>query len=252
MSHQELTQSILDINWNKVTASNHWLYSNPFISHFVNTFSIGVPAAEACCIKSLQSIEEEIKSPQLKEYFNQFIKEECSHSLVHKKFNRYLEKFGYPIQSYEKLYHFFFKIFNKNYSSKTKAAIATSIEHYSTSIAIVTIDLNVLEYGNCEICNFMYWHALEEVEHKDYLFDVYKDIGGGYFRRVIVYTFFLFLLFGIAGGIIYFKLLFADLRKNKIKRKHFTEAFLFMFKRPGVFWAFSKKLLSFYKINFRP
>lgn len=250
MNETELSTYILSIDWDTLSEPRYWFYDSPTTSLIINGFSIGIPFGEFNCIKALKEIAPHIKNSELKSKISDFITEECNHSLIHKKFNQYLKKFGYPVNSLTHQYQFLFKLFNKNYSIKTKAAIACAIEHISTSIAIMCIELKLPYLGHSKICDFMYWHCLEEFNHRAYLYDVYKDLGGGYFRRIFAYIPVFFIVVGM-GSFAYHRLLFFDIYHKKYfkyRKKSLFKRYILL----KMFLLFSKKLFVYLFPGYRP
>jgi len=97
--------------------------------------------------------------------------------------------------------------------------------------------------------NIWTWHALEETEHKAVAYDVYIAMGGGYFRRVII-----FLLvshqFCCWIGIFYLYLLWN--RGLLLKLQTYKSLFRFFLLSPGLIWMLAFPWLDYLRPNFHP
>ena len=93
------------------------------------------------------------------------------------------------------------------------------------------------------------WHAAEENEHASVAFDVYREIGGGYPRRVVVMA--------VATLIFWAKVIEQQLRMMKAdgtlgSGREWGALTRFLFRKPGWLFKMVRPYLAYYKPSFHP
>lgn len=56
------------------------------------------------------------------------------------------------------------------------------------TISQIVLTDDLLKNAENDVARFWKWHMMEELEHKSVLMDLYIQMGGGYVRRVSIYT----------------------------------------------------------------
>lgn len=88
-------------------------------------------------------------------------------------------------------------------------AVAAGFENFTMTISQIVLTDDLLINSENDVVRFWKWHMMEELEHKSILMDLYIQMGGGYFRRVAIYTIVL-IYYCYYGLKIYFDLLKAS------------------------------------------
>ena len=99
------------------------------------------------------------------------------------------------------------------------------------------------------IKNLIYWHAMEESEHRAVAFDTHKAVGGTYAQRAIAMT-----IVSIGIGPVVLAAMLSCMKQdgelyNMKSWLKFTDLY---FGRKGVFRKMIPDLLKFYKPGFHP
>lgn len=112
------------------------------------------------------------------------------------------------------------------------------------TISRIVLEKNILCQSKNDITQFWRWHMMEELEHKEVLIDLYKKMGGGYFRRISVFSLVLINYF-YYGLKIYFKFLsLARISKFQGLRR--------IFSRNSFFLQSVLESLKFYRYHYHP
>ncbi len=165
----------------------YWHGDNPILTHGLNAASMFFPQGEIFFIKSVQNFQNQIKDPKLREEINGFIAQEITHSQQHDLFNKDVYKQGYKdLQLMEKFVHYGLVVFHKYGPKKWQLALTVALEHI-TAIGANVLLQNPILMADVEpkYKELWYWHAVEESEHKAVAFDVFEEVSGSYFLRIM-------------------------------------------------------------------
>ena len=153
---------------------------NVFSSHLLAALSSLFPDGEDFFVRSVRHFRDDITDPELKRDVAGFIGQEAVHGREHREFNAKLAQLGYPTQRYEQWTKRSLAFRQKVAPAKSNLAATAALEHYTATIGALllrspeTRDL----IGDQNVRHLFVWHALEETEHKDVAFDVYRAVGG--------------------------------------------------------------------------
>jgi predicted metal-dependent hydrolase len=123
-------------------------------------------------------------------------------------------------------------------------AAAVAFEYLAMSISKTVLETGLLRNAEENMRNFWSWHMMEEIEHRNEVMDLYQRLGGGYFRRIAVFTYVL-VNSCYYGARIYFKLLQAS-HASRLKGTRYLfgrQAFLLK----GILFS-----LRFYRRHYHP
>ena len=138
---------------------------------------------------SVRHFEGELRSkhPVLWQDVLLFIKQESLHSAQHEKWNRRIEaEFGHPMVEIEGLIDGVMQFQKRYLSPINQLACTAAFEHFTATFGQILLQSeNGLRQMRAPQRRLWMWHALEEIEHKAVVFDVYQAVGGGYLRRAI-------------------------------------------------------------------
>lgn len=163
-----------------------WYKDNILLSLFLNAGSAGIPDAERFVYETVQEAAAQHEFPDLGRAIQNIIHEEMAHSRVHDAYNEYVRATGLDIDGYIEQGRRILAFLKRRCSLKTRLAIASTIEHFTASMAKQVLDVGLLEGEDVDerMDRVWTWHALEEIDHRETVFDVYQAMGGGFVRRV--------------------------------------------------------------------
>ena len=170
---------------------------NSLLSVFFGALSSTFPPGEAEFIASVRQYRDRITDPLLKEQIRGFIGQEGHHSHQHKLINEALRDLGIDAIKLEKHLERDLQRFTKRkYATpKFRLAMTVGMEHMTAIMAeFVLKNPQVLAPLEESVKDLLYWHAVEELEHKAVPFDVYMQMEGDrkYLRRVLKLATFMF------------------------------------------------------------
>jgi uncharacterized protein len=229
--------------------TRYWYDGNPFVTLFFNGMSTCFPAGELLFVQSISFFRDKIKDPQLLEAMAIFTFQEARHRKMHHEYNLQMEALGYPFIRLEAFMYRFIAS-TRIYSDLSRLTLTVCYEHLTT-IMCETL-LNNPKMVNAMASPFReawIYHAIEELEHKAVAFDVYRAVGGGYFRRfflMLLSTFVLFLEVSYP--------LIVCLHKDRIlfSPSTWVQGFRFLFLTPGFLLRLVPGYLRFFLTNFHP
>ncbi|EPG64434.1 metal-dependent hydrolase [Leptospira wolffii] len=230
--------------------SKHWLDNSAYKSHILNTWTLFFPDGERFFIRSTQKFLGKIKDPRVLRNAKAFIGQEAQHAGEHKKTWKLLEDQGYRIQAFVRFVNAFFEKFVERFASpKACMAITAGAEHYTSLVATVGLQIRALDKAESEMKRLWEWHAAEEIEHKSAAYDVFLDISGNYFRRIVAFLG-VTVVFWAATFIGTEILLWQDGLTFKWKTRR--DAFRFIFVDEKLFFHAFAAFLRYFKPNFHP
>ncbi len=230
--------------------SKHWLDNSAYKSHILNTWTLFFPDGEKFFIRSVQKFLPSIKDPRVLRNAKAFIGQEAQHAGEHKKTWKLLEDQGYKVKGFVNFVNSFFEKFVERFSTpKMCLAITASAEHYTSLIATIGLKIHTLDKAEPEMKRLWEWHAAEEIEHKSAAYDVFLDISGNYFRRIVSFLG-VTIIFWAATFIGAEILLWQDGLTFKWKTR--KDAFRFIFVDEKVFFHWLGAFFRYFKPNFHP
>lgn len=168
---------------------------NIVFTHLVTMLSLAFPPGEDSFIRAVRRFSSEITDAELKKRIAGFIGQEAIHGREHNRINeRLTTEFGYintpkhVFKLVERLENRF--IDSRPHPSRLRRMIPlawTALAEHLTAVIgariLTTAEIQAL-MDNSEQRHLMNWHALEELEHKDVAFDVYRAVGGSERLRI--------------------------------------------------------------------
>ncbi len=163
-----------------------WFEHSSLLSIFFNAASITIPGAEHMVIRTAEAAAPDCTTPELQKSIKNIVHEENAHARVHEAYNDYLQTQGYPVAKYTRMMAHSIAFFERHFSLLTMLGICAATEHFTACGARQVLDVGMFEGHSVDerLDRVWTWHALEELEHRATIFDIYLALGGGYFRRV--------------------------------------------------------------------
>ena len=196
------------------TVKKLWNEKNPFFSHYYTSYSLLVPESENYILRSSRPFG---KNSQHAEAVKKCFAQEGNHSRIHAEFAKKFYEQGYDFTGFLKFYRWISYEVPEKYCSKNFNLVgAAASEQLNTAISVATLQLEQLDQGEGETLNMLKWHFLEEIEHREVIFDLMVEAKVSWFLRAyVMFNFFIGFSFWIAFGAI--KLGFQDGSAKKLK-----------------------------------
>jgi len=190
---ETITPRYPQINYESFSSQpDPWFDNDPAITEFLHALSIVFPQGEKFFIDSVVNFKDEIQDPTLQKQVKGFVSQELQHSAQHWKYNQHIGNvYGHNIGVVDKIVAWILAVPKAIGTKLGLLAITCALEHFTAIMADLLLNT---EKGKAQLNkmpkqhrSLWIWHALEETEHKAVAFDVYKQMGGGYFRRVMIF-----------------------------------------------------------------
>lgn len=163
----------------------YWNDNCPVKTHIFNAITILAPAFERLAISSVLPYKDKISEERLANQVSGFIGQESAHGSEFIRFNKILRKQGYDTRHLEKGNLKYFKWMAHKLSPKMHVSLTLAAEHLTAVISDLLLREENWLNKAVPVCGALWrWHAIEEIEHKAVVYDLYQHLGGGYWQRV--------------------------------------------------------------------
>lgn len=233
----------------------HWNGSDAVSAHAFNALSLLFPSAEAFFISVVREVAADVQppmDPELARSVDIFIAQETCHHNVHTWYNGILTAQGYRNDA-AALVSALQRQSRRDFGPISRLAIVCAYEHYTAILgAYLLANPEVLEDADPELALVWGWHSVEETQHKAVCFDLYRQAGGGWIRRVGFYLI-VTLSFGALFSRACLGLLAHDglLRPARLPVTLALAARLFLGSR-GVAWHLLRRAIGYTRPQFHP
>ncbi|MEQ3761718.1 MAG: metal-dependent hydrolase [Alcanivorax sp.] len=228
----------------------YFFNDNALLSAFFSALSSTFPAGEGEFIASVRLYRDKVQSDKLKDEIRGFIGQEGHHSRQHQRANEILRDLGFDAVKLDKDLEGYIKRHVENRSDKFRLGMTVCMEHLTAILAehLLTYP-ETLESLAEPVQDLLYWHAVEEIEHKSVAFDTFMSIEGDqkYLRWCQVYA---TLFFFHRIGWYTIKLLWWQ--KKMPSWKDFKGFWRFMTGKKGMFTGVQKNYFDWFKVGFHP
>lgn len=167
--------------------SRYWAAGDPVKTHFLNAVSAILPQGEDFFIKKLRKNMQRIDDPELLAMCRKFCGQEGHHAREHRTFNQYLVDQGYTqLPRLDKWLVAYIDFMSSISDDDTDLAFVANTEHMTAVMGHVLLrDANQWLEDHNVVSSLLFWHVVEEVEHKAVAYDIYDNISGNYWKRVL-------------------------------------------------------------------
>ncbi len=164
----------------------YWNEGCPVKTHIFNAITILAPAFERLAISSVLPYKDKITNEMLRDQVLGFIGQESAHGSEFIRFNKVLRAQGYDTRRLERGNLKYFKWMANKFSPKMHLSLTLAAEHLTAVISDLLLrEKNWLMHAE-PVCGALWrWHAIEEIEHKAVVYDLYQHLGGGYVTRIL-------------------------------------------------------------------
>ena len=239
----------------KAMFPRYWFRDDPWSTHFMNALFSFVPVGERFLCHEFRKVLNEIQDPSIHKAALGLIKQERLHAREHAVMNEALAEYDIPIQYVEEIFQPVIKAADY-LPMDLKCAFAAISEHFTAILSEIMFEHpEIWDETPPEVASLMYWHFIEETEHKSVAFDVFQErMGDRGLRMYLVRSLATLMSFSIFVPMMNF--LWLDFVRRDGQLGNFRSAFkaakLYLFK-PGI----NRKIwlqgpLSFLKPGFHP
>ena len=193
-----VTYRKMHFDFEKTGFDKYWHAGSPAITCFWDALSTAFPPGEKFFIDSARALRELTDDEALREEIGEFCRQEGHHTLQHIKFNRMVGAQGFDVARLEGRFAAVLDRVRSKAEPLDMLAITMALEHFTAGFAEQYLQNPALRQdADPNVVALWAWHAAEEAEHKATCYDLYVQLGGGYFRRVVVMPWAWLLLLGI-------------------------------------------------------
>ncbi|MFL5320327.1 MAG: metal-dependent hydrolase [Myxococcaceae bacterium] len=241
---------VRDLRFKLDAVPKHWHGGRRSVTLFFDNLSVFFPPGERFFVAAVKAFQQKVTDEKLAADVAAFCGQEGHHSREHVRYNKMLEEQGYPAQKLEKRVANLLKVVTRRASKSRQLAATCALEHFTSLMGTLVLENpRTLEGAHPELAALWRWHAAEENEHKSVAFDVFKAIGGSYFRRA-------FVMF--TTTIVFWAMVFVQqvelMRADGIlfSPREWFALFRFLFLEPGGMAGLFRPYLSYYRPSFHP
>ncbi|MBS0290650.1 MAG: metal-dependent hydrolase [Proteobacteria bacterium] len=219
--------------------------------HF-NALALFLPLLEKMVVLSLKKALKHISCKTLKSEVSSLIAQEAIHGAEFHGYHLKMVSQHYPLQTkqYQLRYFRILAAFINSFSSTFHYALSAAGEHFTTIAADLFLRSEHWFVGVMPVYSAIWrWHCIEEIEHKNVAFDVFKSMKGSYFTRI-----FAMLVMTFVFATIYVKPIFVMMKcdGNHKKISFYLKALQYYWGRNGLCRALFKPYFAYFKPNFHP
>ncbi len=231
-------------------APRFWHSNSPFLTHYFTAISLYFPAGEKFFIDSVRNFEDQLESPVLREQVKGFTGQEAQHSHHHRVYDRLMTRSGVPVQRYEGWIEWILQLVRRWLPKKAQLALTCTLEHFTAVFANLLLSEPKFSEGmDPKVRALWLWHAVEETEHKAVAYDVYQQVSGSYWLRVLMMA---RVMFGFPFGITLFQVLLLAGDRKLGSLRDIARGVRFVWGRGGFIRSALPELMSFYRKDFHP
>ena len=164
-----------------------FIENDPALSYlFVGSWMM-LPHLEPYLIRTVQTAMQHVRKPEVLEEMKRFCAQEGQHFRQHAKANEVVKRIhpsGPKLGLLEKEVEAMFAKWTAEQPLKFNLAYAEGFESMTCAASRAQMEIGMFDYMKEPIRGLMFWHIMEEVEHRTVCHDAYYKTGGSYFYRL--------------------------------------------------------------------
>lgn len=186
LGYDEVEHRDLKFNLTLENVSRYWFNNEPWTTHFMNSILAAVPDGERWVMRSASKQLKKLTHGEVRESAIEFIRQERTHAREHDQMNALITEQGVPMDKIEGVFKYIRKNLQHRLSEDMQSSIAAAFEHFTAILSEVFLENPELFKDTDPLLRAMlYWHFIEETEHKSVSFDVFTDSTGAGFESYI-------------------------------------------------------------------
>ncbi|WP_420466462.1 metal-dependent hydrolase [Panacagrimonas sp.] len=185
IGYDEVEARDLRFNLDKDSVPRFWMNGDPWSTHFFNSILAAVPDGERWVMQCVRRSLTRLQDEKVRKAGIAFIKQEHYHAREHDDMNNALIEQGVPLDVVERSFKRIRATLERLTPEDMHLSMMAAFEHFTATFAAVFIDNpDMLDDSDKKVAAMLYWHFVEETEHKSVTFDVFQDAVGSYPQRV--------------------------------------------------------------------
>jgi predicted metal-dependent hydrolase len=160
-----------------------WFRNNSFLTFFFNGLNLTFPEGERVFVRAVNDHKHLVTDPVLLAQIKGFSGQEGAHARAHEQLFDSLRAQGFDLAPFFDRYLRYVRYMNKNAPAASRLAATAALEHYTSTLALLMFELDLLREAHPEMRKLLLWHATEELEHRAVAFDVLRATRPGYALR---------------------------------------------------------------------
>lgn len=232
--------------------------NNVFRRAYLIGLSLLFPDGERFFIRAVKRYADQLTDEQLKKDVKGFIAQEAQHGRQHELLNNKIFGSKYEVESFLKNWNGFAFGFLEKFAAdylpygggKLEVAVTAAAEHFTAVWGTAALKSeSFAKFDSQSIKDLIYWHAIEEIEHKHVAFDVMRAVDSNYFLR----TGAMVITAGLIGGLSLWGFLHIFRQEKNVDWLQVLKALGYeSFDKDGMFRQFAIAFVQYFKPNFHP
>jgi predicted metal-dependent hydrolase len=161
-----------------------WFRGNSFLTFFFNGLNLTFPEGERVFVRAVHEHKHLVSDPVLLAQIKGFSGQEGAHARAHEQLFDSLRAQGFDLAPFFDRYLRYVRFVNKSAPAASRLSATAALEHYTSTLALLMFELDLLREAHPEMRRLLLWHATEELEHRAVAFDVLRATRPGYALRV--------------------------------------------------------------------
>ncbi|AJD48656.1 metal-dependent hydrolase [Isoalcanivorax pacificus W11-5] len=254
IGYDEVVTRDIHFPMNVNNVARHWLNNDPWTTHWMNAILAAVPDGERWVMNSARRQLDKLDDPEVRKAAIEFIRQERIHAREHDEMNAIGVQHGVPIDKVEGVFKLIRKQLQHRLSDDMQSSIAAAFEHFTAIISSVLLEHpELFDDTHPELRAMLYWHFVEETEHKSVSFDVFVDASGGGLRSYRLRTSGMLLAIALGFPIMIGNqtyLLYKD--RQVLNLRSAAHMLKVLFWRPGILSKVLGGVLPYFSPTFHP
>lgn len=160
-----------------------WFRGNSFLTFFFNGLNLTFPEGERVFVRAVHEHRHRVSDPVLLAQMKGFAGQEGHHAREHERLFDALRAQGFDLDGFFARYTRYIRWVNKRAPAASRLSSTAALEHYTSTLALIMFELDLLRDVHPEMRKLLLWHATEELEHRAVAFDVLRATRPGYLLR---------------------------------------------------------------------
>ncbi|TQC96297.1 metal-dependent hydrolase [Moraxellaceae bacterium AER2_44_116] len=230
----------------------YWFAGDPFKTRFFDAMSTMFPEGEKYFIRSVRAYREQITDPDMKQAVSDFIYQEAQHSIAHGLFNDRLKAQGINVDKFEQAMRGYLNFVSKYLPASVNLANTAAAEHMTAIISHIWTRDDIQRDSDPRMRALLYWHGVEEIEHKAVAFDVLQQVAkAGYLTRILTMAYET-VSFPLSVHLFMDEMLRVDGFSGWERTRMWANGLRWLYGPQGLMHSLLPSYLSYYRPDFHP